>query len=297
MSEADNQNPYGAPRNPDGTMGSTQGAAAAPAPAAPNPYAAPKAQVARESEGAGPGELIEGGRKVGSGRGAAWLGEGFTLFKQAPGVWIGITIIFFVMFIAMAIIPVLGNLAVNLLMPVFAAGLLIGCHDLENGDPLEVGHLFAGFKQNTGQLVLVGLLYLLAIVVIFVAIAVVALIGGMGAAFSGARGSNVGIGVAIGILLLALIGLALIVPLAMAVWYAPALIVFHEQDPVGAMKQSFAGCLKNILPFLVYSIVGFLLAIIATIPFGLGWLVLWPVFIGSLYKSYRDIFCVGGGPD
>jgi len=31
-------------------------------------------------------------------------------------------------------------------------------------------------------------------------------------------------------------------------------------------------------------------AILATIPFGLGWLVLAPVFAGSVYASYRDIF-------
>ena len=33
-----------------------------------------------------------------------------------------------------------------------------------------------------------------------------------------------------------------------------------------------------------------LLAFAATIPFGLGWLVLLPVLAGSAYASYRDIF-------
>jgi hypothetical protein len=39
-----------------------------------------------------------------------------------------------------------------------------------------------------------------------------------------------------------------------------------------ALKQSFTGSLKNIVPFLVYGI-GFVISIIATIPAGLGWLV------------------------
>jgi uncharacterized membrane protein len=56
------------------------------------------------------------------------------------------------------------------------------------------------------------------------------------------------------------------------------------------MKASFAGCLRNVVPFLVYGVVGVLLAIVASIPFGLGWFVLLPVTIASLYASYCDIF-------
>jgi len=41
---------------------------------------------------------------------------------------------------------------------------------------------------------------------------------------------------------------------------------------------------------LVYSVLGLAFAIVASIPFGLGWLVLAPVFAGSFYASYKDIF-------
>jgi uncharacterized membrane protein len=61
--------------------------------------------------------------------------------------------------------------------------------------------------------------------------------------------------------------------------------------PVAALKASFFGCLKNLIPFLLYGIVLLVLAMIATIPFGLGWLVLGPVMIASIYRSYRDIYC------
>ena len=56
------------------------------------------------------------------------------------------------------------------------------------------------------------------------------------------------------------------------------------------MKESFSGCLKNIVPFLLYGVVLFVAAIVAAIPLGLGWLVLGPVIAGSLYASYRDIY-------
>jgi uncharacterized membrane protein len=44
------------------------------------------------------------------------------------------------------------------------------------------------------------------------------------------------------------------------------------------------------LPFLVYSLVVFGLAIVAFIPLGLGWLVLGPVSFASVYTAYRDIY-------
>jgi hypothetical protein len=44
------------------------------------------------------------------------------------------------------------------------------------------------------------------------------------------------------------------------------------------------------MPFILYGVILFLLAIAASIPFGLGWLVLGPTMAGSLYAGYRDVF-------
>ena len=71
---------------------------------------------------------------------------------------------------------------------------------------------------------------------------------------------------------------------------APALVVFQGEGVIDSMKASFAGCLKNIVPFLVYGVVFFLLALVAMIPIGLGWLVLGPMLSASVYTSYRDIY-------
>jgi uncharacterized membrane protein len=48
--------------------------------------------------------------------------------------------------------------------------------------------------------------------------------------------------------------------------------------------------LKNILPFLVYGILYLIFAFVASIPLLLGWLVLGPVLIASVYFSYTDIY-------
>jgi hypothetical protein len=44
------------------------------------------------------------------------------------------------------------------------------------------------------------------------------------------------------------------------------------------------------LPFLLYGIVFFIAAIIASIPLMLGWLVLGPLLAASIYTAYRDIY-------
>ena len=57
-----------------------------------------------------------------------------------------------------------------------------------------------------------------------------------------------------------------------------------------ALKTSFFVCLKNPMPFLTYGIAAFLLAIVASIPVFLGWLLLGPVLLASIYTGYRDIY-------
>ena len=92
------------------------------------------------------------------------------------------------------------------------------------------------------------------------------------------------------ILLAVLIMFALLLPAVMAVWLAAPLVMFHEHGALEAMKGSFTGCLRNVLPFLVYGLVLFVFSIAATLPLLLGWLVLGPVLAASIYASYRDIY-------
>jgi len=87
-----------------------------------------------------------------------------------------------------------------------------------------------------------------------------------------------------------LVMMGLMIPIVMAVWFAAPLVMFHERGALDAMKESFAGCLKNIVPFLVYGVIFLLLAIVASIPLALGWLVLGPVAAASIYTAYRDIY-------
>lgn len=255
---------------------------------APNPYAAPKAPVADETV-ALPENFHPGGQARPAGRGWGWIGDGWRMFTKAPGMWIGITVVAVLIMIVLAFIPLLGGIALSLLAPVFAGGVMLGCRALDEGQPLEFGHLFAGFQTQLASLVAVGAIYLgLSLAVMLV---VMALTGAsMFSVFGGAQNPEAMVGALASMGLAMLVGLALFVPIMMAMWFAAPLVVLNRLGAVDAMKQSFSGCLKNVVPFLIYGIVMFILAVIASVPAGLGWLVLGPVTAASIYTSYRDIY-------
>ncbi len=228
------------------------------------------------------------GRSVDAGRGWAWITEGFELFKKQAGLWIGIVVVLFVIMIVLAVIPILGAIATALLLPVFGGGLMLGCRSLQRDGTLEMGHLFAGFKEHTASLVTLGALAIVGWII--VVIPVVAIVG-TGAFLGAASGDAAGVGAIGGTFLLGmLIALALSILVYMAFWFAPALVVLRGMAPVAAIKQSFSGCLRNIVPFLIYGVALFVLGILAAIPFGHGWLVLGPVVIASIYTAYRDVY-------
>ena len=236
-------------------------------------------------------------RLVDPGRGVSWWSEGWRLFTPGVGVWLLIMLILICLHVVAAFIPVVGSLAMQILFPVFTGGLMLGCRAIDRGNPLTVSHLFAGFSQRTGPLVVVGLIYIgLAILVMLIVTGMMIAVFGvavLGMLTGTADPSQTGVAlgsVVVAVLLGLLLFLLLLMPLIMAIWFAPALVMLGGLSPGAALKASFHGCLQNIIPFLVYGAVGIGLAIVATIPFGLGWFVLGPVAIASVYASYCDIF-------
>jgi uncharacterized membrane protein len=237
------------------------------------------------------------GWAVGAGHGLEWWGSGWRLFAASPWIWIAIAVVFVLILCLLAVIPIVGQIASSLLYPVFGAGVLVGARALDRGEPLTVGHLFSCFNDRAIALVVVAILYFAGWLLIWT-LAVLLLAGLVGfgtlaALFSGdpseaamALVSAFGIGSLVVLLLCALLG----VPLLMAYWFASALVVFRGSEPWAAMKSSFAACLRNVPPFLLYGLLGVVFAIIASIPLGLGWLVLAPVYAATLYTSYKDIF-------
>jgi len=232
-------------------------------------------------------------RKVHAMHGWMWIKHGFWLFKKNPLLWMVLTSIGVVGIFGISMIPVVGDPLSTLLFPSLLAGYMFGCHALAQGEELELAHLFSGFQQFAQKLVTLGGVNLVAQLLI---LGVMMLTGGatlVGIMMDGKAGSEdptvlmqamTGAGVAI------LLGATLSIILMMAMLFTPMLVIFGKIAPISAMKTSLRAFLRNIIPLLVYALLLLPFALLASLPMMLGWLVLLPVIITSLYAIYRDIF-------
>jgi len=253
-----------------------------------NPYEAPATDLQTADDIGDP-------RGVEAGRGTAWISEGFGLFKESPMTWIIIMIVMFLIQIVLAFIPIIGQIASNLIWPVFTAGIMAGCAALDDGEELTVGHLFTGFSVKMGPLLGLGAMYLVMLVAVGIVVGIMAAVMGVGmAGLAGNEGGIPGGEAAAmgGIGIIVLVAMALFIPVVMAIWFAPALMMLADKGVFESLKLSFIGCLKNIMPFLIYGIVAIILMIIAMIPLGLGLLIMVPVLMAAMYTAYKDIYGV-----
>ncbi|HET9581022.1 MAG TPA: BPSS1780 family membrane protein [Usitatibacter sp.] len=236
--------------------------------------------------------LVQPSRINAAGAGWDWIAQGWKLFVRAPLMWIISIVIVFIAAVAISLVPIVGSLAFQLLQAVIAGGFMVGCHSLAKGGDYELEHLLAGFRQNFVNLLLVGVIFVVGGLVILLVMGMFVGMTVLGVIFTGSPENVYAtvLGSAMSILLGLLIALALMVPLLAAYWFAPALVILNNMGPVAAMKESFFGCFRNFVAFLVYGIVMTLLALVAAIPFGLGFLVWIPVAITSTYAAYRAIF-------
>lgn len=227
-------------------------------------------------------------------QGWEWIKQGYTLFKKSPLLWVVLFIICMVAAIALSNVPVVGEPLVSLLMPVILVGLMTGARALQNGEELELAHLFSGFQKHMSQLVTLGGISLVAQFLIF---GVMLMVGG-GTLVTVLMSSepitdpNVINEALAGAGFAALLGMLLFSVLMMAMQYAPMLVYFNNLAPLEAMKLSLRAFLNNIAAMMVYSVTLVALAILASLPLFLGWLILLPLTFISLYISYCDIFPV-----
>lgn len=223
-----------------------------------------------------------------SGDGFSWITAGWQLFRKSPGPWIITMIVGALIVIVLNFMPVIGQVFMWLTTYVWIGGLMIGCQASYQGQPFDVKYLFDGFKHRVGSLI--GLSVLVSGISILLSLIVMGdvyleLISG------DVEGSNYN---PMEVMLSALIVMALTIPLYMAVWFAPALIVLQDMPLLEAMKQSFNGCLKNVYPFLLYGIAMLVLLILAALPMMLGLLILMPVLYTSMYCAYQRIYLLPG---
>lgn len=230
-------------------------------------------------------------RSLDAGRGIAWWSEAWALFTPNAGLWIVFGLVLIASLIVLNLVPLIGGLAATLIAPVFGGGWMIAARKAEGGGTLAFGDLFAGFSKPLNPLLVLGALMLIASLILGGLAAMLGLGAVIGVIAGGASGSPGGVIAALGAGMFSLLVLLVLgVLMTMALWFAPALVCFHNVDPVAALKASFSASLKNIGPFLLYGLLYIVAAVVASVLLGLGWLVLIPVLMLTVYTSYKDAF-------
>jgi len=260
------------------------------------------------------------------------------MFAAHFAMWLGIALAYVAISALLNKLGYLGSAAEWLLTPVFLGGIMLGFDAVRRGEPLRFSHLFDGFRrQHFVPLLLVGV-FNLVLTFIALVVGVAAVASGIDLSASSdlfsIASDPLQVLRAYGLTVFLLIVLALIVAtvIAMANWFAPALIVLHEAQPAQAMLASFGALMRNWAAFLVYGAIGIGISVAASIGFVVisaligfgtiiaivdgtaGWesiggglaalgaafftflIVIAMVTFGSTYSGYRDTLAADASP-
>jgi hypothetical protein len=265
---------------------------------------------------------IEFTRQPGA-RGAAWLLESYALFSKARMSWIALLLTYYAVLLVADFLPFIGGLVAPILKPVFAVGFLAAAWTQERGGKPDVRLLFQGFRSNVWALVALGIVFVLGMALAFGATA--AIDGGrlfdlianpspqdldQDAVARRLADTLADPRVELGMLFAALCA----IPTLLALWWAPALVVFQDAGAVAALAASLRAALANWRPIVRYAftvflfggvlptLAGALISLILPAPAGravaVGLMLPYVFFfVATLhisdYVSYRDVFHAG----
>jgi hypothetical protein len=189
--------------------------------------------------------------------GLVWLTQAYALFSRKRLPWVLLLLAYYAMRLLLLWIPLIGPYAMTVLKPVFAVGLLAAAWTQERGGTPSLNQLFQGFRANLGSLLPIGIFVVAGITAAVFASSLVdggkllELLSNAGAM------SNEEIAAAVGdpSLQFGMIFSALLsIPIMIATWWAPALVVFQNARAGAALVTSLRAALANWRPLVVYGI-------------------------------------------
>ncbi|MGL4184422.1 MAG: hypothetical protein ACRCR4_01455, partial [Thiotrichaceae bacterium] len=202
----------------------------------------------------------------------------WSLFSKQKGNWVLMTLLASVGFILLNVIPLIGSLAALLIFPGLIGGMLYSAQEVSAGKPIKLDYLWIVFKdpKKRSEFLKLGLVLIAGIFLAGI------FMGDKVEGLNPNANLDVGFGTLAFLFLLGLIGFIIF-------GYASALILFRSSSMTNALKESISLGTNQLLPIATLYLLYTLFSIIAAIPFGLGFLILWPVTIGAIYVSYQEL--------
>ncbi len=248
----------------------------------------------------------------GARRGIDWLREAYAMFSRARLSWLVLIALYYMAMITVNIVPLIGQLALPLLKPVFTVGLLAAAWTQERGGRPLPSHLWSGFRANLRALIPLGITFVLGITAAIAATWVVD--GGLLLDLLAGNEKPTETLLRSGKLQVSLLVAALAaLPTILALWFAPALVVFQDAGPIAALGASLRAALANwrplalfglavtfgaLLPAIVAQFVVMLMPTESTVVVVRFLLIAYGLMFAATlhiadYVSYRDIFHAG----
>jgi hypothetical protein len=253
--------------------------------------------------------------------GIRWLVASYAMLRKHRLAWIGLLLGYYVALVLIDVVPLVGVFLAPMLKPVLSVGFLAAAWTQERGGAPTFPMLLRGFRTNVAALLPLGLVFMLGISIALAATALVDggqlldLLYGTGAAADESPGATARmVQQTLGssrVQLAMLFGALCATPTILALWWAPALVVFQDARFSAALRGSLRAALANwravgsyaigvfTLGAVVPTLLTVLLAVLVPAPLDapLTALVVLPYvafFVATLhiadYVSYRDVF-------
>jgi hypothetical protein len=249
--------------------------------------------------------------------GMVWLRQAYALFSRKRLPWILLLLTYYILMKLMLYVPYAGAYAITILKPVFAVGLLAAAWTQERGGTPQLRQLFLGFQANLSSLLPIGVFFVVGVTAAVFASALVdggKLLDLLSNAGGAMTEEDVAAALSEGTLQAGMLFSAVLtIPVLMASWWAPALVVFQNAGPGTALLVSFRAALANLRPLLVYVFgvffyaaalpalfTGILVLLFQETGLQVAKVLLMPygIFLAATlhisdYVSYRDVFHAG----
>lgn len=211
-----------------------------------------------------------------------WYRDAMRLWKRGPARFSAIALVVLVANFGLTLLPIVGIVLAQLILPLIECGLLYASLAADRGDRPLLRHLVAvAAAPPHAQVAVVA-----AALVVFLVEALVANLVGSYNMLTPASNADSISGVTLVITYAA--GIVASLPLT----FVPFAALFDGESFQDAFAQSGAAFARNARPLLVYGLLSFLLLMLGLATSGIGLLLALPWSAAASYAAWKDVFGV-----
>jgi uncharacterized membrane protein len=204
------------------------------------------------------------------------------LWRRGPATFCGIALVILVANIALSVVPLVGVVLAQIVLPLLECGLLYASLAADRGDRPRFRHLVAiASAPARAQAAVV----VTALVVFAVEALVAKLIGGFDMLTPASNAEAIE-----GYALIVTYAFGIVVSLPLT--FVPFAVLFDAEGFRRAFTQSGAAFSRNVAPLLLYGALSFVLLLIGLVTNGVGLLLALPWSAAASYAAWKDVFAV-----